>query len=121
MSVCTGLVAATAVALAAALAGPAVAAPAGAGHHGATRAAIDAAQKILDAGAATRERDQLLSAIRSQTQLLNAALTVQRLAQERAKPDAARETGYQQRDEALIEGRLKQVQRRYRSEVEKEV
>ncbi|BAV99104.1 S46 family peptidase [Lysobacter enzymogenes] len=87
----------------------------------AIRADIDAAQKILDAGAATRERDQLLSAIRSQTQLLNAALTVQRLAQERAKPDAARETGYQQRDEALIEGRLKQVQRRYRSEVEKEV
>ncbi|MEU1440198.1 serine hydrolase domain-containing protein [Streptomyces mirabilis] len=45
MSVRTGLVATTAVALAAALAGPAVAAPAGAGHHGATRAAMDAAVK----------------------------------------------------------------------------
>lgn len=87
----------------------------------AIRADIDAAQKVLDAGAATRERDQLLTAIRTQTQLLNAALTVQRLAQERAKPDAQRETGYQQRDEVLIAGRLKQVQRRYRGPVEKQV
>ncbi|UZW59478.1 S46 family peptidase [Lysobacter enzymogenes] len=87
----------------------------------AIRADIDAAQKVLDAGAATRERDQLLTAIRTQVQLLNAALTVQRLAQERAKPDAQRETGYQQRDEVLIAGRLKQVQRRYREPVEKQL
>lgn len=84
-----------------------------------TRADIDATRKVLDAGAATRERDQLLSAIRSQVQLLGAALTVQRLALERAKPDAERESGYQQRDEALIAGRLKQVQRRYWNPVEK--
>ncbi|RDZ29628.1 S46 family peptidase [Lysobacter silvisoli] len=87
----------------------------------ATRADIDAAQKVLDASAATRERDQLLSAIRNQTQLLNAALTVQRLALERAKPDAQRESGYQQRDEVLITGRLKQVQRRYAPAVEREL
>ncbi|QWP76410.1 S46 family peptidase [Lysobacter sp. K5869] len=85
----------------------------------AIRADIDAAQKVLDAGAATRERDQLLTAIRTQPQLLNAALTVQRLAHERGKPDAQRETGYQQRDETLIVGRLKQVQRRYAPQVEK--
>ena len=87
----------------------------------AIRADIDAAQKVLDAAAATRERDQLVNAIRSQTQLLNAALTVQRLALERAKPDAQRESGYQQRDEALIAGRLKQVQRRYWGAVEQDL
>ncbi|WP_057918859.1 S46 family peptidase [Lysobacter antibioticus] len=83
------------------------------------RADIDAAQKVLDAAASTRERDQLLTAIRTQAQLLNAALTLQRLALEHAKPDGERETGYQQRDETLIAGRLKQVQRRYAPEVEK--
>ncbi|MGH8083183.1 MAG: S46 family peptidase [Lysobacter sp.] len=87
----------------------------------AVRGDIDAAQKVLDAGAAMRDRDQLLTAIRTQTQLLNAALSVQRLALERGKPDAQREGGYQQRDEALIVGRLKQVQRRYSGPVEKDV
>ncbi|MET7352528.1 serine hydrolase domain-containing protein [Streptomyces mirabilis] len=57
MSVRTGLVAATAVALAAALAGPAVAAPAGAGHHGATRAAMDAAVKAGVPGVTATARD----------------------------------------------------------------
>lgn len=85
----------------------------------ATRADIAAAQAVLDKGIATRERDQLLGLIQSQTQLLRAALTVQRLAHERTRPDAQRESGYQQRDEALITGQLKQVQRRYAPEVEK--
>lgn len=85
----------------------------------ATRADIDAAQAVLDAGATTRERDQLLAAMRTQTQLLRAALTLQRLAHEKAKPDAERESGYQQRDEALITGQLKQVQRRFDPAVEK--
>jgi hypothetical protein len=85
----------------------------------ATRADIDAAQRVLDTAAATRERDQLLGALRSQTQLLRSALTLQRLAVERAKPDAARESGYQQRDTALITGQMKQAQRRYAVAVEK--
>ncbi|HZX79206.1 S46 family peptidase [Lysobacter sp.] len=85
----------------------------------ATRADIDAAQAVLDARSATRERDQLLALVQSQTQLLRAALTVQRLAHERGRPDAQRETGYQQRDEALITGQLKQAQRRYAPQVEK--
>ena len=68
-----------------------------------------------------RDRDQLVGTIRSQTQLLRAALTVQRLAIERAKPDAERETGYQLRDETLIAGTLKQVQRRYAPAVEKAI
>ena len=80
---------------------------------------IAAAQRVLDAAMAMRERDQLLGAIRSQSQLLRAALSVQRLALERGKPDAQRESGYQQRDETLITGQLKQVQRRYAPAVEK--
>ncbi|MCX4592014.1 beta-lactamase family protein [Streptomyces sp. NBC_01549] len=57
MSVRRGLVAATAVAVAAALAGPAVAAPAGTGRHGATRAAMDAAVKAGVPGVTATARD----------------------------------------------------------------
>lgn len=85
---------------------------------GAIQADIKATQVQLDAAKATRGRDQLLANIRSQSQLLRAALTVQRLAFERSKPDAQRESGYQQRDETLITGQLKQVQRRYAAAVE---
>lgn len=87
----------------------------------ATQSDIRAAQSVLDAARGTRERDQLFGLIRSQTQLLRSALTLQRLASERGKPDAQRESGYQQRDEALIEGSMKQVQRRYDPAVEKSV
>jgi len=85
----------------------------------ATKADIVAAQAVLDQGVAMRERDQLLGVIISQTQLLRSAVTLQRLAHERTKPDAERESGYQQRDEALVTGQLKQVQRRYAVKVEK--
>jgi len=84
----------------------------------ATKADITAAQAVLDKAVAMRERDQLLGVIVGQTQLLRSAVTLQRLAHERTKPDAERETGYQQRDEALITGQLKQVQRRYAADVE---
>ena len=87
----------------------------------ATRTDIDAAGKVIAASHATRERDTLFAAMRSQTQLLKSALQLQRLAAERGKPDAQRERGYQQRDEALIEASLKQVQRRYSPAVEKGV
>ena len=84
-----------------------------------TRADIAAAQAVLDSARAEREREQLFGLMRAQTQLLKSALQLQRLAAERGKPDAQRETGYQQRDEALIQGQLKQVQRRYDATVEK--
>lgn len=84
----------------------------------AARADIAAAQALLDQARATRERDQLFALIRGQAQLLRSALSLQRLAVERGKPDAQRETGFQQRDEALIEGQLRQVQRRYAPRVE---
>jgi hypothetical protein len=85
----------------------------------ATKADIAAAQAVLDKAAAMRERDQLLGVIVSQSQLLKSAVTLQRLVHERTKPDAERESGFQQRDEALIAGQLKQVQRRYAIDVEK--
>lgn len=67
----------------------------------------------LQRASATRERDLILNLVLTQTQLLRAANTLQRLALERAKPDPKREAGYQQRDENLIEAQLRQVQRRY--------
>ena len=83
------------------------------------QADIRAMQALLDAGQATRERDFLLPFLRPG--LLGAAVQLQRLALERGKPDAQRESGYQQRDEALIEGSLKQLQKRYHPDVEKAV
>ena len=83
------------------------------------QADIRALQALLDAGQATRERDFLLPFLR--TGLIGSASTLQRLALERGKPDAQRESGYQQRDEALIEGSLKQLQKRYHPDVEKAV
>jgi len=73
----------------------------------------------LSQGASVGERDLLLDLAASQSQLLRSALMLERLRIESAKPDAERETGYQQRDQALIEGTLKQVQRRYAPAVEK--
>ena len=87
----------------------------------AQRADIDAAQALLRDAVTMRERDQLLGAIRTQTQLLRAALVVQRRAIERTRPDAQREAGYQERDETLIAAQLKQVQRRYAPGVEKAI
>ncbi len=80
-------------------------------------AGIRAMQAELDLDDANRERDFILPFLRPG--MLGAAVQLQRLALERGKPDAQRETGYQQRDEALIEGGLKQLQRRYDPEVEK--
>ncbi|WP_379654094.1 S46 family peptidase [Pseudoxanthomonas sp. UC19_8] len=94
-----------------------------AGMLGATRGAqkqqIDQLQQLLAQGQAMGDRDLLLGLVAGQTQLLRSALTLERLRLESAKPDAQRETGYQQRDQALIEGQLKQVQRRYDASTEK--
>src|SRR5690606_4920938 len=87
----------------------------------ATRADIDAAAEVIASARATRERDQLFGLMQTQTQLLRSAIQLQRLALERAKPDAERETGYQLRDEARIEAALRQAQRRYAPAVEKAI
>lgn len=83
------------------------------------RADIDALRQVLAQASATRERDLLLGLVAGQTQLLRSALQLERLRIESGKPDGQREGGYQARDLALIEGQLRQVQRRYAPQVEK--
>jgi hypothetical protein len=83
----------------------------------AARADIDAVAAHLESARTTRERDQWLASARPS--LMASALSLQRLALERVKPDAQRQTGYQLRDEPQIEATLKQVQRRYHPDVEK--
>ncbi len=80
---------------------------------------IQALLGSLSKGASMGERDFVLEQAAAQSQLLRSALLLERLRIESARPDAERESGYQQRDQALIEGTLKQVQRRYAPEVEK--
>ena len=78
-------------------------------------AALDAhAQLIalLEQAKATRERDLTL-AMFNNTAMLGAATQLYRLSIERARPDAERESGYQERDLPAIEGGLKQLERRY--------
>ncbi|MGS1077408.1 S46 family peptidase [Pseudoxanthomonas beigongshangi] len=89
------------------------------GDAEAVRARIDQAQALLDQASAMRGRDMLVGMIDGRTQLLRSAITLQRLALERGKADADREGGYQERDLALIEGQLKQVQRRYDAGMER--
>ncbi len=80
---------------------------------------IDQVMALIAQGKDVRERDLLVGLLSTQTQLMRGALAVDRLSVERSKADAARETGYQTRDEELIRSQLKQVQRRYDPRVEK--
>ncbi|WP_029561421.1 S46 family peptidase [Xanthomonas oryzae] len=79
------------------------------------RAALQAHTQLLaldEQAKATRDRDLILRQMR-RTGVLGSALSLYRLAIERAKPDAERETGYQARDLPEIEGAQKQMERRY--------
>ncbi|WP_269789626.1 S46 family peptidase [Stenotrophomonas sp. Iso1] len=82
---------------------------------------IDALFASLAADREVGNSEFLVTLLSSQTQLLRSALLLERLRVESLKPDAEREAGYQQRDQALIEGVLKQVQRRYDPAVEKAI
>jgi len=79
------------------------------------RAALQAHAKLmqlLEQGKASRERDLVVAQFNN-TGVLGAATTLYRLALEKAKPDAERESGYQERDLPTIEGAMKQFERRY--------
>lgn len=80
-------------------------------QHTALHADMDALRKLVERQQLTRERDLAIGML-NQSALLGAANRIVRLAHEREKPDAQRETGYQVRDEPRIEGSLKQLQRR---------
>jgi hypothetical protein len=66
----------------------------------------------------TRERDLVFGQLRN-TGVLGAATSLYRLSLERAKPDAARESGYQQRDMPAFEGAMRQMERRYHPEMDR--
>jgi hypothetical protein len=77
--------------------------------------ALDAHAKLLallEQNKATRERDLTL-ALFNNTAMLGSASQLYRLSIEREKPNAERESGYQERDLPAIEGGLKQLERRY--------
>ncbi|HUD41736.1 MAG TPA: S46 family peptidase [Dokdonella sp.] len=80
-------------------------------EEAALRADITALDALLASQRATRDRDMLLGYLQ-RTQLYSAAYSVYRLAIERDKPALDRESGYQPRDEARIEGNLRQMERR---------
>jgi hypothetical protein len=65
--------------------------------------------------------DTLRLATLARPQLLNAAQLLYRWAKERAKPDAAREAGFQDRDRQLLAERLAQIERRYDAGVDKAI
>ena len=81
------------------------------GKGAAALAAHDQLLKLNAQARATRERDLVMR--QSGGALGNTATSLYRLAIERQKPDAERETGYQQRDLPGIEGSLKQMERRF--------
>ena len=68
--------------------------------------------KLVDDAKRTQERDLVLGSF-NRSGVLGAAVSLYRLAIEKQKPDAERESGYQQRDLPVIEGSLKQMERRY--------
>jgi hypothetical protein len=65
--------------------------------------------------------DDLRLATLNRPQLLSAAQLLYRWAKERAKPDALREAGYQDRDRQLLKERLAQIERRYDAKVDRAV
>ncbi len=74
--------------------------------------AHDTLVALTEKSKATQQRDLVLGQF-DRTGAIGAAVTLYRLSIERAKPDAERESGYQQRDLPAIEGAMKQMERRY--------
>ena len=87
------------------------------------QAALDAHARLLallQQSQATRERDLALSMFNN-TAMVGTASELYRLAIERAKPDAERESRYQQRDLPAIEGGLRQLERRYVASMDRQL
>lgn len=69
-------------------------------------------EALIEQGKLTQERDMVLGSF-NRTGVLGTAVNLYRLAIEKAKPNADRDSGYQQRDLPVIEGGLRQMERRY--------
>src|SRR5690606_26703042 len=85
------------------------------GQGDAGKPALDAyaqLQALGEQARASQARDLNLAML-NRTGTLGTAVRLYRLAIEKAKPDAQREQGYQERDLPAIEGGLKQMDRRY--------
>jgi len=94
---------------------------AGRGEAGkAQAAAVHSLEKELAAARATRERDQWFNGAVGGG-LAGVAVQLYRNAIEQAKPDAERETGFQDRDAPRMEGRLKSMDKRYDARVDKAI
>ena len=74
----------------------------------------------LDEAKRTQERDLVLGSF-NRGGLIGTAVSLYRLAIEKQKPDAERESGYQQRDLASIEGGLRQMERRYQPSMDRQL
>lgn len=83
--------------------------------YGSALAALDAVVAENNQASLTKLRQGLLA----RAQLLASARLLYRWAKEREKPDAQRESGYQDRDRALVTDRLQQVERRYLPDVDR--
>ncbi|WP_140909083.1 S46 family peptidase [Cognatiluteimonas lumbrici] len=81
-------------------------------------AALAELERELAASEATRERDRWFPSVASGG-LTGTAVTLYRNAIEQARPDAERESGYQARDAARLQGRMKSMDKRYDAEVDK--
>ena len=83
-------------------------------------AAYDTLRAVNAQAMATRERDLVLGRLGANG-VLSAAVDLYRLAIERDKPDAERESGYQQRDLVAFEGGMTQMERRYHPTMDREL
>ncbi len=93
----------------------------GQGSRGAAGlAAYERLQQLGDEARAHRERDLVFGQLRS-TGVLGAATQIYRTSVEREKPDLQREPGYMQRDMPSLEGALRQMERRYQPQMDREL
>ncbi|MCF7221270.1 S46 family peptidase [Marilutibacter chinensis] len=93
------------------------------GRGEAGRAALEAHARLVELdeqARAHRERDLVFGQLRH-TGAIGAAVQLYRLSIERAKPDAEREPGYQERDLPAFEGGLQQMERRYDPKMDREL
>lgn len=82
--------------------------------------ALSNLNRLVAEGYVDQERD-LLMAYMARTSLWSVAKRLYRLANEKAKPDAEREPGYQERDMSRFIQNMKKVNRRYDANVDKAV
>ncbi len=87
------------------------------------KAALDNYRQYVDlinGQRATRERDRIM-AMMSGSGLIGSANTLYRLAQERTRPDAEREAGFQERDWPVLEAGQRQLDRRMDPGVDRQI